>query len=65
MIFHPLYCSARKVNMCYKTWGEAGLAPSWPLGQGAEGPLFQALCTHHSALALPHFRVGENNIQRS
>lgn len=30
MIFHPLHCSTRKVNTCYKTWGEAGPAQSCP-----------------------------------
>lgn len=47
MIFHPLHCSARKVNTCYKTWGEAGPAPSCPLGgRGGEGPPCHAITEH-------------------
>ena len=47
MIFHPLHCSARKVNTCYKTRGEAGPAPSCPLGgRGGEGPPCHAITEH-------------------
>lgn len=64
MIFHPLHCFARKVNTCYKTQGEAGPAPSCPLGgQGGEGPPCQVLCTHHQALAHPHFTDGETRFR--
>lgn len=47
MIFHPLHCSARKVNTCYKTRGEARPAPSCPLGgRGGEGPPRHAITEH-------------------
>ena len=64
MIFHPLHCFARKVNTCYRTQGEAGPAHSCPLGgQGGEGPPCQVLCTHHRALAHPHFTDGETRFR--
>ena len=58
MIFH-LHCSARKVNTCYKTQGEARPAPPVPSG----GPLCQVLCTHPRALALLHFTDGETRFR--
>lgn len=62
MIFHALHCSPRKVNVCYKTQGEARPAPSCPFGrQEREGKRGSSV---PGTLALPHFTDRKTKVQR-
>lgn len=62
MIFHALHCSARKVNMCYKTQGETTPAPSCPFGRQERGEMRGP--SMPGMLALPCFTDRKTKVQR-